>query len=57
MEMYNSIQASHEKPSSSEDAKESTPDLSRRNTIIVPPTFQEVEQDIEHDEEGRVFVN
>lgn len=26
---------------------EPLPDLSRRNTIVVPPAFQEVEQDIE----------
>ncbi|KAJ8923777.1 hypothetical protein NQ315_010359 [Exocentrus adspersus] len=33
------------------DADEPAPDLKRRNTIVVPPTYQEVEADIEPEEE------
>ncbi|KAJ8951411.1 hypothetical protein NQ318_006840 [Aromia moschata] len=39
-----------EKPPS-EDVTEPTPSMSRRNTIVAPPTLQEVEPDIEQDEE------
>ncbi|KAJ8972011.1 hypothetical protein NQ317_000657 [Molorchus minor] len=34
-----------------EEFKESSPDLSRRNTIVAPPPLQDVEPDIEQDEE------
>nr|XP_023017025.1 aspartyl/asparaginyl beta-hydroxylase [Leptinotarsa decemlineata] len=44
-----------EDAASTEETSTPTPDLSRRNTIIVPPTYQEVEQDIEHDDEGKAL--
>ncbi|KAJ8934850.1 hypothetical protein NQ314_013121 [Rhamnusium bicolor] len=47
--------APDDKPSK-EESKEPTPDLSRRNTIVVPPTYQEVEQDIEQEEEENFSV-
>ncbi|XP_063929189.1 aspartyl/asparaginyl beta-hydroxylase isoform X2 [Zophobas morio] len=38
-------------PSETPAQDEAAPDLSRRNTIVVPPTYQEVQRDIEEAEE------
>lgn len=38
-----------------EDAASAIPDLSRRNTIVPPPSLEEVEQDMENIEEGIII--
>lgn len=40
-----------------EEPNELSPNLSRRNTIVMPPTFQEVEPDMEPEEEGTIKQN
>lgn len=45
------FEASDDKPKPpKEESNEATPNLSRRNTIVMPPTFQEVEPDMEPEE-------
>lgn len=45
------FEAPDDKPNpAKEEPHEPSPNLSRRNTIVMPPTFQEVEPDIEPEE-------
>ncbi|CAH1153790.1 unnamed protein product [Phaedon cochleariae] len=43
--------ADDSKPSLSNEQMETVPDLSRRNTIVPPPSYQEIEPDLENAEE------